>query len=399
MKIKQTPEDFVVREQSAWTPDGGGPFAVYRMTKRGVGTLEAVDLLSRTLKISRNQVSFGGLKDRHSASEQMISIRRGPPKAVEFNTFKLEYLGQSARPFDRTTFSGNQFTITIRDLTADEARTVRQRLDEIRANGVPNYYDDQRFGSLRGTTEFIARRLIARDFEGALKLAIATPSAEDQKRERAIKKTIQARWGDWAACKNELQQSSERSIVTYLVDHPDRFAAAIDLLNPQLRILYFSAYQSFLWNSCLSALLARTCPREALFPYPFVAGELFLYRSLPEVALKSLSTRIIPLLTPTTAFDDPAMRAIVDELLAKQGITQRDLRIKGLKTGFFSKGQRAALLMPGDLSLSEPAADELNRDKHKLTMTFGLPRGSYATILIKRLTYDMETGRREARRL
>lgn len=392
MKIKQRPEDFVVQEAGAWQPRPDGAYGIYRLSKRGIGTLDAVTELCRGLHIPQKIISFGGLKDRHSVSDQIVSIR-GERREFRHPRFHLTFLGRSAHPYDHRSFSANRFTITVRDLTAAQAVAVRQRLDQVKVFGIPNYYDDQRFGSLRGTKEFIARRLIAGDCEGALQLAIATPSAEDQKMDRNIKRTIQTLWGDWPKCKAELPRCSERSIVTYLVDHPDDFANAFDLLNRNLKILYLSAYQSYLWNRLLSDFLAARCGRDNLFPYPFIAGEFFLYESLPPDLFRALSGTTIPLPMRSTTIEDPALGGILERVMASQGLAVRDLRIKALRKAFFSKGQRKAVVMPGDLAVTPPSDDDLNRGKVMMTLTFDMPRGTYATILIKRLTHDMENRR------
>ena len=54
----------------------------------------------------------------------------------------------------------------------------------------------------------------------------------------------------------------------------------------------------------------------------------------------------------------------------------------------FSKGMRRVLIRPAGLT-SSVTDDELHDRRSKLTLSFDLPRGSYATILVKRLT-DVE---------
>jgi tRNA pseudouridine13 synthase len=52
---------------------------------------------------------------------------------------------------------------------------------------------------------------------------------------------------------------------------------------------------------------------------------------------------------------------------------------------FFSRGERAGCARPENLS-SLGENDEKHRTRRKLTLRFDLPRGSYATMLVKRLT-------------
>jgi tRNA pseudouridine13 synthase len=54
---------------------------------------------------------------------------------------------------------------------------------------------------------------------------------------------------------------------------------------------------------------------------------------------------------------------------------------------FFSRGERAALCLPADLKW-ESAADENQPGRRKLLLSFDLPRGCYATLLVKRITHS-----------
>jgi tRNA pseudouridine13 synthase len=75
----------------------------------------------------------------------------------------------------------------------------------------------------------------------------------------------------------------------------------------------------------------------------------------------------------------------VEEVLEVEGLTLAEIRIKGMQKPFFSKGERAACVRPADLG-HETGTDELNAGRRKLALRFELPRGSYATMLVKRIT-------------
>ena len=84
---------------------------------------------------------------------------------------------------------------------------------------------------------------------------------------------------------------------------------------------------------------------------------------------------------------DPELKAqfpIAEEVLRAEGLTLAGLRLKGLQKPFFSKGDRAACVRPANLG-HEVGVDELNAGKRKLTLRFDLPRGAYATMLVKRV--------------
>ena len=375
MKIRQKPEDFVVTELSRYQLASQGPFALYRLVKWDIGTIEAIRNLGHAWKLSRSAISFGGLKDRHAKTEQVVSIRGGPDRDFEGSAFRIKFLGRSKDPITRASFSGNRFEIVVRAL--DEIPD----LEPVKRFGVANYFDDQRFGSLRGTDgEFIGRALVRGENEKALKLAIASPSAEDRKHARELKVLIRDRWGDWKGLRDALPQGVERAVAAYLADRPGAFGFAFERLDPDLRILYVSAYQSWIWNRTLAELV-KALPD--VFEVEYAAGRHVFWRALTPEAHDRLAELSIPLITPSQKYEGPVAE-IVSRILAEEKVEARQFRLKKLEKTFFGKGSRDALIAPAGLKAAA-ADDDLNRGKRKMTLWFELPKGSYATVVLKRL--------------
>jgi tRNA pseudouridine13 synthase len=120
---------------------------------------------------------------------------------------------------------------------------------------------------------------------------------------------------------------------------------------------------------------------------PYLLGEFVFYRQLPVEALESLKGLSIPFMTHRTVFNDGAIRQIFEEILKEEGIAQEDFRIRGMVKTYFRKGERRTIIFPDKLVITAAASDELNKGKHKMTVSFEIPRGAYATILIKRISY------------
>jgi tRNA pseudouridine13 synthase len=76
---------------------------------------------------------------------------------------------------------------------------------------------------------------------------------------------------------------------------------------------------------------------------------------------------------------------LADEVLKAEGVSLAELKIRGMQKPFFSKGERAGCVRPANL-VHTADADDLNAGRRKLTLTFDLPRGSYATMLVKRVS-------------
>jgi tRNA pseudouridine13 synthase len=387
MKLKQRPEDFQVEELTDVTPGERGAFAFYRLEKRGWTTPDAVQAIRRRWDLDLGRLSYGGLKDRHAHTVQYLTIFKGPRRRLTHHEVHLEYLGQIEMPYASQHIRANRFHLTLRDLTSEAIARATEALAQVAQNGVPNYFDDQRFGSVSSgeTPTFVARFLVEGRFEDALRQALAAPYEHDRgeaKREKAI---LRECWGDWAACKERLPRGHARSLVDYLVHHPTDFRGACARLRPDLRGLYLSAYQSYLWNRLLARWLEQRLPAEQRVSVSLRLGDVPMQRHLNEAQCIELAALSLPLPTARLHLDasDPRL-ALIEEVLREEGMELSQLKVKGVREMFFSKGDRPALCLPAHLR-HKVAPDEVNPGRQALILSFELPRGSYATLIVKRI--------------
>jgi tRNA pseudouridine13 synthase len=386
VKLKRLPEDFRVEELPLVRGGDRGRFVLYRLTKRGLGTLEAVEAICRRWNLEGRRVSYGGLKDRHALTTQYLTIVEGPERTLRESSFELEPVGRLDRPYGPALFRGNRFSVVIRDLSDEALGRAREAVAQLPRDGLPNYFDDQRFGSVGFSGGFVARAWLAGDHETALKLALAEPTPSDRPGTKQEKAILREFWGNWPEAKARLERSHARSLVTYLVDHPADFRGAFARVRRELRSLYFSAYQSFLWNLMLGRLIDRLTGPGQRVALDFKVATLPIHRGLDADQAEQLAACRLPLpASRTTLPPDGQEREVALEVVAEQGLTWEGLRVKHLKDVFFSKGTRPALFFAEGLA-SEPAADDLHPGRKKLRLDFELPKGAYATLVVKRVT-------------
>ncbi len=386
MKVKQRPEDFQVEELTDVAPGEHGAFAFYRLQKRGWSTPDALAALRRRWRIEPRRLGYGGLKDRHALTVQYLTVFHGPRRNLRHQGIAVDYLGQVARPYLPSDIRANRFLVTVRHLTADGVQRALRGLEEVRRDGVPNYFDDQRFGSVELGQEFIARLLVLGRFEEALRQALAAPYEYDPAPQKAEKALLRTHWGDWPLLKDRLPRGHARSLVDYLLHHPDDYRGAVARLRPELRGLYLSAYQSHLWNRMLTRWIEAHCRPEQILAVPIKLGAVPMWRHLDEEQQRELAGLMLPLPSARLHLDAADPRAVlVQSVLAEEGLELRQLQVKGVRELFFSKGERPAQCLPTDVDAAS-AADELNAGRERLTLGFALPRGSYATLIIKRVT-------------
>ena len=386
MKLKRQPEDFQVEELPIRVGGDRGRFAFYRLTKRGLGTLEAIEAICRRWNLAGRRVSYGGLKDRHALTVQYLTILDGPPHGLHEKSFDLEPEGRLDHPYGPADFRGNRFAVVLRDLAPEALARAERALGELPRDGLPNYFDDQRFGSVGFDGGFIAQAWLTGDPERALKLAIAEATPMDRPETKAEKAILRECWGRWPEAKARLERSHARSLVTYLADHPTDFRGAFARVRRELRSLYFSAFQSHLWNLLLARSIERLTRPEQRATLEFKVATLPIQRGLDPDQAKALAELRIPLPSARTslAADDP-LNDVARLVLETFGLTWTDLRVRHLKDVFFSKGLRPALFHAANLS-HETGHDELQPGRRKLRLGFELPKGAYATLVVKRLT-------------
>jgi len=201
VKIKVRPEDFIVREQAAVDLDPrSGPFAVYELAKRQWDSFDLLPLLARRLGVAREDLALAGIKDRFGDTAQLLSVRaparRGAslPTSLEGQGFSLALRGWARAPLGARALSGTPFRIVVRDIDPRAGERCRRAAEASGLEGLPNYYDEQRFGSARHGQGFMGKEIFLGRREQALRLYF-TPSRHDDRRTRALKSCVSQGWG------------------------------------------------------------------------------------------------------------------------------------------------------------------------------------------------------------
>lgn len=419
MTIRRTPHDFLVVERlsPAYTAAlrdrraTDAPCALFELTKTSLSTPEATSRLARELKLRQDSVCPAGLKDKHAHTVQHVTAActSTPPSELAGPGWSARLIGFAPAPISAQAIDHNHFEIIVRDLSPEPAREMDHRAQQLREGNalvVLNYFGDQRFGSARHGEGFVARHLIEGEFEHALRLSIASPARKDTGAKRAFTRAAAKAWGDFAAMLPALPRCPERRAVEHLVTHPGDFRGAFAALPAFFQFMCVEAFQSHLWND-IARRLAERIAREGeslparlptpdnprvhrreqatLLRTPDDFGEmLFPVARVIDPAWLDVD---VPLLAPTSALHEPWKQAATDTLTA-EGLTLADLRIPGLKRPYFGEAPRRLFVRAESFTQSAPEPDELASPasgRRKRTLIFNLPRGAYATVVLRAL--------------
>jgi tRNA pseudouridine13 synthase len=148
--LKAVAEDFQVDEVLDIPLAGEGEHLWLWVEKRELNTEEAAKRIARAAGVPIRLISYAGLKDRQALTRQWFSLHlpgKGDPDLSAAEDASLRILKQQrhTRKLQRGAHAANGFTLRLTGLKA-ERELLEQRLEQIKAQGVPNYYGLQRFG-------------------------------------------------------------------------------------------------------------------------------------------------------------------------------------------------------------------------------------------------------------
>lgn len=123
-------------------------FVLYKENK---DTMDAINLLSKLLKLKSGMFGYAGTKDRRAITTQWVSVYRVRAEQLQNLNSTLRNLcvgnfRYCKEPLKLGSLSGNQFIVTLRNVTGDHS-TIEESLESLKVNGFINYFGLQRFGT------------------------------------------------------------------------------------------------------------------------------------------------------------------------------------------------------------------------------------------------------------
>lgn len=386
MRLKTRPQDFRVHEL---LHDGvvgpAGDHRVYLVHKRKQTSFDAAAELAALAGVTPADVSMAGLKDRQGITIQHMSVPRGKEINVRSADLKIETLGYAAEALSPEASRGNRFELVVRELTSRQITRLRASLPAIREFGYPNYFDEQRFGNLRHRQGWIMLDLLRGDLEGGLRRLLASASPFDPPAARQAKEGIWRCWGDWGACRDHAGRfGKHHSVFEHLRRRPDDFAGAFHRISTRERLIHLYAFQSHLWNLAVESWFEENLDARARFAVRTRESRLVFPRA--SFAFPDAWDGHFPL--PGNRLEevqDAQQLRHLRAALAKYDLTPDGLFLEGVP-GFALKHElRRIMVVPGDLK-ARPLRDGGEDPEHQaVEMRFELPRGAYATMLVRRL--------------
>ena len=390
--IKAEPEDFIVEEVSILPPPGNGKYTIARIETRGWETNALLKKMSSRLRIPVSRIGFAGMKDKRAVTRQIISF---PCEIKDISDIKLpgvsiDVLYKSRHQVFRGNLKGNRFNILIRDIEGKK-ETVGEICREIeQAGGFPNFFGVQRFGVIRPITHLVGKYIVQGDMEKAVMTYVANPMKGESEDAYKARKFLEETH-DFSAALDMYPEklAFERQMISYLSKKEGDWKGALKELPRNLSVMFIHAYQSYLFNRMLSMRLKQGIPINGVVEgdiiIDFKNGEVqsrngmkVNRNNIDKINRQVEKGNCFPsgaIIGYDTEIADGVMGEIERKIMEEEGVEPEKFAISELPS-LSSQGMRRILLSP-------VKRIEWEMDETDLRLSFFLPKGCYATCLLR----------------
>lgn len=151
-EFRTAPEDFQVDECLGFEPSGAGEHVYLHVRKIGENTAWVAAKIAELANIAVMDVGYCGRKDRHAITTQWFSVYLPrlelEPSWEALNSASIHVLSTARhqQKLRRGDHAKNHFVIRLRNLVTDNKAHLDDKIQRVLADGVPNYFGEQRFG-------------------------------------------------------------------------------------------------------------------------------------------------------------------------------------------------------------------------------------------------------------
>ncbi len=392
--IKQELEDFQVFEVPLYSPSGDGEHTYFEIEKVDLPTLDAISRIAQQLKISKREIGHAGLKDRKSISRQTFSVRLVPPEEIQnlsIPNLKILWTKKHGNKLRIGHLKGNRFKIRIRNVSEEAYSRVESIIEILLREGVPNYYGPQRFGS-RDDAHLLGENLLRRENDLVIKRLLGFPS-RSERNPRVLKARLLFEEGDLQGAYDHFPFSYrlELKLLKYLLQAPGNYRGAVRKIDESIRKIYYSAFQSALFNKLVDRRLELSGGRPGLL---FEGDLAQLHRNLAVFSVEDTQVEQVrsdaweisptgPLFGKMMTWPQGLQLELEEEVLRRQSM--RPTLFHQLMPNLKMKGSRRALRFQiRDL--------KWHLEDRDLFLEFFLPKGSYATTFLREIMKNDEPG-------
>jgi len=378
--IKQRSEGFRVFELAdeslniSLSYDESHRYPLYVLEKQDIDSIHALFEIEHEMHM---RLRIMGIKDSKAATIQYAGMERvmgNPPAELKSRHTRLTLKGFTKHPIGKKFLAGNKFEITIYNVRSSDLSSFVPQIGM-----VGNFYGLQRFGSERLVTHLVGREIVKRNFTQAVELLLCHTTEFDTQ----FSSEIRSRCADPSNYRQVLKMlpsgmDIERQVLSALVAGKSTIAA-LRAIPITIRRLFVQAYQAYIFNICLSrairggedVLQPKTGDLCFEMKGPATFGRIIKYDP-------SSMAKLVPAIRMAGYTFQPGkgrFENITRTILYEEEVAAKDFYIKEMQELSHQGGYRQAPLWCMDFSYK----------RDPLMVSFKLPKGSYATTLLREI--------------
>ncbi|XP_063304200.1 pseudouridylate synthase 7 homolog isoform X2 [Pelobates fuscus] len=390
-------------------PKSRGSFCHFVLYKENKDTMDAINVLSKFLRVKPNIFSYMGTKDKRAITVQEIAVLKiTAQRLAHLNkclmNFKLGNFSYQKNPLKLGELQGNHFTVVLRNITGTDEQ-VEQAMTSLRDIGFINYYGMQRFGTTAVPTYQVGKAILQNNWNEMIELILKPrPGAEKGYLVQCREEWAKTRNPDAALKKLPVKRCVEGQLLRGLSKYGlKNIVSAFGIIPRNNRLMYIHSYQSYVWNNMVSKRIDD-------YGLKVVPGDL-VQKGASVVPLEesdidsySINDVVMPLPGFDVIYPKHKIAAAYEEMLAADNLDIKNMRHK-IKDYSLAGAYRKMVIRPQDVSWELVAYDDpkiplVTTDVEKLEgkplpefktdgkyralkMEFSLPPSTYATMAIR----------------
>ncbi|XP_060699129.1 pseudouridylate synthase 7 homolog isoform X1 [Hemiscyllium ocellatum] len=390
-------------------PKNRGTYCHFVLYKENKDTMDAINVLSKFLRVKPNIFSYMGTKDKRAITVQEIAVVKITAERLShlnkcLMNFKLGNFSYKKYPLKLGELQGNHFTVVLRNITGSSEQ-VEQAMTSLRDVGFINYYGMQRFGTTAVPTYQVGKAILHNKWSEVVDLILKPrPGAERGYLVKCREEWAKTKDPEAALKKLPVKRCVEGQLLRGLAKYGMKnIASAFGMIPRNNRLMYIHSYQSYVWNKIVSKRIEE-------YGLKAVPGDLVLkgVTAVPiedsDVEKHTIHDVVMPLPGFDVLYPKHEIGKAYEEMMAADGLDINNMKHK-IRDYSLSGAYRKIIIRPQNVTWETLVYDdnkiplvhtdleklegtpmpEFSKDgKYKaLKMDFSLPPSSYATMAIR----------------
>ncbi|XP_066489537.1 pseudouridylate synthase 7 homolog isoform X2 [Tiliqua scincoides] len=405
-------------------PKSRGSYCHFVLYKENKDTMDAINVLSKFLRVKPNIFSYMGTKDKRAITVQEIAVLRiTAQRLAHLNkclmNFKLGNFSYKNHPLKLGELQGNHFTVVLRNITGTDDQ-VQQAMHSLREIGFINYYGMQRFGTTAVPTYQVGRAILQNNWNEVMDLILKPrPGAEKGYLVKCREEWAKTKDPAAALKKLPVKRCVEGQLLRGLSKYGlKNIVSAFGIIPRNNRLMYIHSYQSYVWNNMVSKRIEeyglRAVPGDLV-----LKGGTAVYIEEDEVDSYAIHDVVMPLPGFDVIYPKHKIGEAYKDILAADNLNISNMKHK-IRDYSLSGAYRKVIIRPQNVNwelvvYDDPKIPLFNTDLDKLEgkppavlategkykalkMEFSLPPSTYATMAIREVL-KMDTSIKNQTRL